>query len=80
MELNRHAERELDKLSDAVLQRIVERLRALGENPFPRGSKKLRGGHGYRLRVGDDRVLHEVFKLDRRIVVYAVGHRPDVYR
>lgn len=80
MEVDRRAERELARLPDVVLQRIVARLLALRENAFPPGSKKLQGGGGYRLRVGDYRVLYDVFSKERKIVVYAVGHRRDVYR
>ena len=41
--------------------------------------KKLKGStNGYRLRIGDYRVL---FELEGRIVtVYAVGDRKDIYR
>jgi mRNA interferase RelE/StbE len=80
VELNRRAERELERLPDAALQRITKRLRQLEENPFPRGSKKLKGGGGYRLRVGDYRVLYDVFPAERRLVIYACRHRKDVYR
>ncbi len=61
MEVDRRAERELARLPDVVLQRIVARLLALRENAFPPGSKKLQGG-GYRLRVGDYRVLEQFKK------------------
>jgi mRNA interferase RelE/StbE len=52
----------------------------LAENPCPRGVKKLKGLSGYRLRVGDYRILYDVIPRERRVVVYAVGHRRDVYR
>ncbi len=80
VELNRHAERELSALPDKVMQRIVDRLVSLAVNPLRKGTKELQGGKGYRLRVGDYRVLYDVFPRDRRIVIYAVGHRGDVYR
>ncbi len=80
VELNRHAERELAALPDNAMQRIVDRLQSLAVNPFSKGIKKLQGGQGYRLRVGDYRILYDVFPRNRRIVIYAVGHRGDVYR
>jgi len=41
--------------------------------------KKLQGSlNEYRLRIGDIRVLFEL--EGRRIVVYAVGNRKDIYR
>lgn len=78
--LDRRAERELGRLPNVLLKRIVAKLKGLATEPFPSGTKKLQGHSGYRLRVGDYRVLYEVIANERRIVVYAVGHRRDVYR
>jgi mRNA interferase RelE/StbE len=80
LELGRRAEKELASLPDAIMQRILDRLQKLAENPHGPGTKKLQGGGGYRLRVGDYRVLYDVFLQERVIAVYAVGHRRDVYR
>ncbi len=80
VELTRRAEQELERLPNNVLQRIVTKLRTLESNPFPSGVKKLQGHTGYRLRIGDYRVLYEVFTTEKQIVVYAVGNRKDVYR
>lgn len=79
VEIDHRAEREMVKLPDEILRRLVERVRALAGDPFPRGVKKLMGG-GYRLRIGDYRVLYDAVKAKRLIVIYAVGHRRDVYR
>ena len=34
----------------------------------------------YRLRVGDYRVIYGIDRAQRRIVVYAVGHRREIYK
>jgi mRNA interferase RelE/StbE len=34
----------------------------------------------YRIRVGDYRILYEVDDPRKRITVYSIGHRRDVYR
>lgn len=62
------------------MQRIVDRIEELAANPRQRGFKKLQGGGGFRIRVGDYRVLYDVIDSDRRVVVFAVGHRRDVYK
>ena len=80
LEIDHRAERELASLPDAILQRIVTKIQTLVENPFPRGIKKLKGTSGYRLRVGDYRVLYDVYPRERKIVIYAAGHRRDIYR
>lgn len=79
IELGRRAENELAALPDAVMCRIIDKLDLLAAHPFPRGVKKLEGG-GYRIRVGDYRVLYDVRSADRTVVISAVGHRRDVYR
>jgi mRNA interferase RelE/StbE len=79
VELGRRAERELARLPDDLLQRIVTRIQGLSANPWPAGVKKLQGG-GYRIRVGDYRILYDVDSAARTVIVSAVGHRRDVYR
>jgi mRNA interferase RelE/StbE len=34
----------------------------------------------YRLRVGDYRVIYELRQEQRRIIIYAVGHRRETYK
>ena len=79
IDLARRAERELADLPDATMLRILGKLHQLAEHPFPRGVKKLEGG-GYRIRIGDYRVLYDVRSADRTVVISAIGHRRDVYR
>ncbi len=80
VEVQRFAEKELANLSSQARERIVEKLRAMTENPFPQGFKKLKGSDGYRIRVGDYRVLYRVDHATQIIRVGVIGHRKDVYR
>jgi len=48
--------------------------------PFPPAAKKLRNRSGYRVRVGDYRILYEVDEGTVVILVVMIGHRRDVYR
>ena len=49
------------------------------QKDFSGDVKKLKGSKNeYRLRVGDHRVLFEL--VGRRIVVYSVGARKDIYK
>ena len=78
--LARSAEREFLALPAVVKQRIASALQKLAEQPIGRGARKLSQGPGWRIRVGDYRILYTIDKSSRLITVYAIGHRRDVYR
>jgi mRNA interferase RelE/StbE len=61
-------------------ERITKVLRLMIDDPFPRGFKKLKGSEGYRIRVGDYRVLYRVDRAARLVRVGVIGHRKEVYR
>jgi mRNA interferase RelE/StbE len=80
VEVKRSAEKELARLSGQARERIVKALRAMIDDPFPPGFKKLKGSDGYRIRVGQYRVLYRVDSAAHFVWVGAIGHRKDVYR
>ena len=61
-------------------QRIVRGIRALADDPRPRGVQKLSGKERYRVRQGRYRILYSI--LDRELIVYIVrvADRKSVYR
>ena len=81
IDLTRAARRALGSLPRKVQKQIDRQILALAKNPYPPGSKKLRGAEGlHRLRVGNYRVLY-IVEADRLvIVIVTIGHRRDVYR
>ena len=78
--LRRSAEKELDRFPERVRHRITRRLLDLESNPRPHGVQKLQGHDGYRVRIGDYRVLYLIDDEAKKIEVLAVGHRREVYR
>ena len=78
--LVRSAERELHALPETVHGRVVAAFLRLQDEPRPRGARKLSHGSGWRLRVGDYRVLYTVDDTTHVVTVYSTGHRRDVYR
>ncbi len=78
--IKRSAEKELNALPTALRDRIANRLLALEDNPRSVGIKKLQGAESYRLRIGDYRVLLTIDDEQQRVVIYAIGHRREVYR
>jgi mRNA interferase RelE/StbE len=78
--IRRSAEREVGRLPEAIRRLLVRRIRALGDEPRPPGSRKLSGREGYRIRQGEYRVVYTVDDATRVVTVVRVAHRSDVYR
>ncbi len=76
----RSAEKEINKLENEWLERIMNKLEFLSSNPRPKGSVKLEGGGGYRVRVGDYRIIYTIDDNKEIIDISAVRHRKEVYR
>lgn len=80
VEIKRQAEKELDALTPSIRERIVEKMLSLEVNPRPRGLRKLTNRNAYRLRVGAYRILFEIDDVNQLVMIFAVGHRREVYR
>lgn len=74
------AQRELGRLPSGIYERVRDAIRSLGEEPRPSGCRKLSGRAGWRIRVGDYRVIYEVEDSPPEVTILHVGHRRDVYR
>jgi mRNA interferase RelE/StbE len=79
IELRPAAARALLKLDPAVRPRIQGAIGLLAGDPRPPASRSLRGRPGYRVRVGDYRIVYTIADDVLLIVVVALGHRRDVY-
>lgn len=60
-------------------RRILKSIEDLGITPRPQGCKKLKGRDGYRIRVGDFRVIYSVEDKRLLISVVQIGDRKDIY-
>jgi mRNA interferase RelE/StbE len=76
------AEKDIRRLPRDVRERVVSAILALREEPRPPGVRKLkgRGEEGWRIRVGDYRVVYRIDDSLRQVAIYRVRHRRDVYR
>ncbi|MEO8253794.1 MAG: type II toxin-antitoxin system RelE/ParE family toxin [Flavobacterium sp.] len=79
IDLSNKARKKLDKLSDAIANPILSSIGSLVHNPRPQGYRKLKGRKGYRIRVGDYRVIYEIFDEILLIDVIDLGHRKEIY-
>lgn len=80
IEIARDARKELERLPAQIQIRISKAILALEENPFPHGCKKLKNRDGFRIRVGDYRILYFADTKLKQIAVGVIGHRREVYR
>lgn len=74
------AEKEMDILPKDVHKRVCAKILSLKDDPRPPGSRKLHGTEGYRVRVGDYRILYAIADADLSATVYSVAHRREAYR
>jgi mRNA interferase RelE/StbE len=72
--------RELRQVPRKNVERILDAIDALGADPRPRGAKKLVDQPGWRIRIGDYRILYEIDDKASSVKIYRAGHRRDVYR
>lgn len=77
--LSKRAQKYLDKLSDNIAKPVFQAIKNLENDPRPHGYKKLKGRDGYRIRIGDYRVIYEIFDNTLLIEVIALGNRKDIY-
>jgi mRNA interferase RelE/StbE len=74
------AQREMASLSIPEREKIHKAIVGLRENPRPANCRKLSGREGWRIRIGDYRVIYEIDDSARSVTILHVGHRREVYR
>ncbi|MDI6760428.1 MAG: type II toxin-antitoxin system RelE/ParE family toxin [Candidatus Brocadiaceae bacterium] len=80
--IERKAGKALKELPEQIIKKIVSVIERLKDEPVPQGSLKLKGKfkNGYRLRIGDYRVLYTVDEERKEVSIFQVGHRREIYR
>ena len=77
--LSKKAEKQLDKLPKNIAISIIESISLLETDPRPNGCKKLKGRDGFRIRVGDYRIIYQIYDDELIIDVVTLGHRKNIY-
>ncbi len=75
--LHPKAARSLKKLQTSIRTRILESMKELAQSPGK--GDHLKPSQFWRLRVGDYRVIYEINRKGKRIVVLHIAHRKNVY-
>jgi mRNA interferase RelE/StbE len=73
--------KDLKRLDTSIRPRILSKIQWLLEHVEEMRHRPLTAQWEgtYRLRVGDYRVIYGIDQEHRRIIIYAVGHRREVY-
>ncbi len=71
--------RALRKLDPDVRPRIQGAIALIAQDPRPPSARALRGRPGFRVRVGDCRIIYTIEDAALVVVVVALGHRRDLY-
>lgn len=80
IEFTSAAARQVKRLPHPARHRVLDAVTGLRDDPRPRGAKKLVGEQtAWRIRVGDYRVIYDVFDTEVVVTVVRVGHRREIY-
>ena len=76
------ASKELEKLDRQSAKRIVDALDWLSQNLDSTKLFPLKGELAglYKHREGPYRIIFEILRSERLIIVHAIGHRRDIYK
>ena len=79
--LDRKTRQQLDQIPEPDYSRVAQAILKLEDNPRPPGCRKLRDLEGWRIRVGNWRVIYHVDDRERMVVIVEVRRRrEDTYR
>ena len=82
IEVSPAANRDIEKLRGRIQRQSFERvrsaIRSLAENPRPYKVRKIEGAErAYRVRVGDYRVVYEIYDKERLVLIIQVARRTE---
>ncbi|PIG94170.1 type II toxin-antitoxin system mRNA interferase toxin, RelE/StbE family [Gloeocapsopsis sp. IPPAS B-1203] len=81
VEFSKGALKQFNKLPLEFQERIQTKIDELANNTRPSGVGKLKGGDNrYRIKVGNYRILYEIYDSILLIIAIRIGHRREVYR
>ena len=81
IEWRKSTKKDLRRIAANEVSKIVAAVADLANDPRPHGCTKMQGTDlAYRIRIGDYRVIYEIFEDRLVIEVVRVSHRREVYR
>lgn len=81
IEWKHSAQRELRKLPRPIIEKVAVAVENLANDPRPHGARKLvNSDDTYRLRIGDYRIVYDIFEKKLIVEILRVRHRKDAYK
>ncbi len=88
LEFDASVRKDVQRLEAKIFRQVVMRILGLTRDPRPHDSEQLDGlkdpagleRKGFRLDQGEYRVLYIIADANRKVTVFRVAHRKDVYR
>jgi mRNA interferase RelE/StbE len=77
--IERAVYKQLKNIPEKDYLRIMATIATLANVPRPSGYKKLRGRSGYRIRVGNYRIIYEINDRILTVTVIDAGDRKEIY-
>ncbi|NIS07890.1 MAG: type II toxin-antitoxin system RelE/ParE family toxin [Candidatus Dadabacteria bacterium] len=71
--------KDLKKIANKDLTKILARIEQLTQNPRPAGCEKLTGQEYYRIRQGRYRIVYSIQDYELTVWIIRIGHRKSVY-
>lgn len=81
IELYNNFEKDIKKLPQNEVLKILKKIKDLSNDPRPHGCKRLLGNLSdlYRIRIGNYRIIYEIHDSILLILIVKVGNRADIY-
>ncbi len=70
-------DKETRKIPKSDMQKIDQTIFTLGNNPRPKGCLKLTDKEGYRIRVGNYRILYKIDDKSKIVIIYRIKRKSE---
>ena len=72
--------KEIEDLEDSIMNRVIDKLELLKDNPRPEGCRKIKSSQDlWRIRVGEYRIIYQIDDQDQKLTIRSIKHRSKAY-
>jgi mRNA interferase RelE/StbE len=79
VKVQKRAIKALEQINEPYYSNVKVAISNLAFNPRPTGYIKLKGRNGFRIRVGNYRIIYEIFDNILLVEVIDLGDRKNIY-